>query len=110
LLLLLLFSLSPPFPFSHSPSLPRAHAAVNPDDLEALKQLFESNGSVGKDPATAFEKSWKMFQEPRKQAGRPAGDREGMMETGRLLRQITQRVIVSQTWKSGGGSHENDHG
>lgn len=38
----------------------RAHASVNPADLAALKQLFE------KDPATAFEKSWKLFQEPRK--------------------------------------------
>jgi len=33
-----------------------------------------------KDPATAFEKSWKLFQEPRKQAGRPADVLGGMME------------------------------
>ena len=55
--------------FSLTPFLPRAQAAVNPADLEALKQLFQ------KDPATAFEKSWKLFQEPRKE-----GDLEGMME------------------------------
>lgn len=46
-----------------------SHASVSPADLDALNQLFQ------KDPATAFEKSWKMFQEPRKK-----GDLEGMTE------------------------------
>ncbi|PJB74244.1 MAG: hypothetical protein CO095_05055 [Armatimonadetes bacterium CG_4_9_14_3_um_filter_58_7] len=53
-------SSSPSLPFPHASLRPRAHAAVAPADLEALKQLFQ------KDPATAFEKSWEMFQAPKK--------------------------------------------
>lgn len=60
--------------FSTAPLLLPAHAAVNPADLEALKQLFE------KDPATAFEKSWRMFQDPMKK-----GDLEGMMGIIRVV-------------------------
>ena len=41
-------------------------STAQPDPLADLKQLF------GKDPATAFEKAWKLFQEPRKK-----GDLEG---------------------------------
>ncbi|MBI3922264.1 MAG: hypothetical protein HY318_12665 [Armatimonadetes bacterium] len=56
--LLLLAALAPLLPFPRSHLLPRAQAAVDGKDLDSLKQFFR------KDPATAFEKSWKMFQEP----------------------------------------------
>jgi len=49
-------------------------AAAQPDPFADLKQLFKD------DPATAFEKAWKLFQEPRKK-----GDLEGMMRIVRVV-------------------------
>ncbi len=51
-LVVLLLCLASP---GHSEAPP---AAAQPDPLADLKQLFE------KDPATAFEKAWKLFQAP----------------------------------------------
>jgi len=49
-------------------------SAAQPDPLADLKQLFKD------DPATAFEKAWKLFQEPRKK-----GDLDGMMGIIRVV-------------------------
>ncbi|NCQ35876.1 hypothetical protein GW813_12570, partial [bacterium] len=55
-------------------------SAAQPDPLADLKQLFKD------DPATAFEKAWKLFQEPRKK-----GDLDGMMGIIRVVTDMSVR-------------------